>query len=525
MGRCTCDLSQKIDMDNLPECPLAYDIISMGLNKGIFQLESHLGRRYGMAIQPRNIEEISALVSLIRPGALDSGMMDEYIKVRNGQKTPEYLHEKLRPIFQNSNGVLIYQEQIMQICQQLAGFTLSEADSIRKAVGKKLPEEMAKWHIQFIDGCRVHSNITSEDAEHIWKWFENSADYLFNKSHGVSYSIITYQTAYAKSHYPVEFYLAMLKYSSNKQDSIEEITELINDAKLFDIKITPPDLRKLNIDFEIVADKQIAFGISHIKNIGQGSIGSILNLQKYDLSTWKNCLLAFLTCKVKSTAVRALIKSGALDYLNISRSLMLKDYDLISKETTQKDKDKKYTITGKSLKMLMDTLGSDEFEFLYQACFDCWNNDDFLKRSRQTTKDFIVSLCRECESFSSDDDEYVNSLYEKFFLGVQFSQRIQKHPKATHACKDIYNLSPGTFMRLCVMISHIRTARIKNGPNKGKPMAFLSAGDNSYTHDQVMMFSHAYEKNFHKLIADNVYLLDCQLMDGLGVSVNKIERL
>jgi DNA polymerase-3 subunit alpha len=207
----------KIDFAKIPlDDKATWDLICSGLTKGVFQVEKQLGKRYCKEIKPRNINELSDVISLIRPGCLEaefrekpddpgkySSITNTYIKVKNGTWEPEYIHECLEPILSETYSVPIYQEQIMRICTDFAGFTLKEADVARKAVGKKKADVMEKVKVKFLEGAKKNGH--PEDlADTIFGWIEKFSGYGFNKSHGVSYALIAYKTAYAKAHRPNE---------------------------------------------------------------------------------------------------------------------------------------------------------------------------------------------------------------------------------------------------------------------------------------------------------------------------------
>ena len=230
----------------------AWDLICSGKTKGVFQLESNLGKSWAKRVQPKNIEELSALISIIRPGTLKAivdgkSMTQHYVDRKNGVQEITYLHPSLEPILKKSQGVLVYQEQSMQIAQQLAGFNLQEADNLRKAIGKKKADLMAKVKEDFLKGASKQGIITTEEAEEIFSWIEKSSRYAFNKSHAVSYAICAYWSAYAKAHFPLEFYCNYLIHSSGKPDPQQEVRELVNDAKNLEIYVNPPSIKSLNI--------------------------------------------------------------------------------------------------------------------------------------------------------------------------------------------------------------------------------------------------------------------------------------
>jgi len=223
----------------------AWDLICNGKTKGVFQLESSLGRAWSKRAVPRNIEDLAALVSIIRPGCLKAivdgkSMTQHYVDRKSGNEEIVYIHESLEPILKNTQGVLVYQEQSMEIAQRIAGFNLQQADDLRKAIGKKKAGLMAKIKKRFVEGAVNEAIVSKEDAEEIFSWIEKSSRYAFNKSHAVSYAICGYWSAFAKAHHPLEFYCNYLYYAHGKPDPQEEIRELVRDAKSLGIEYTLP---------------------------------------------------------------------------------------------------------------------------------------------------------------------------------------------------------------------------------------------------------------------------------------------
>ena len=196
----------------------AWNLICSGKTKGVFQLESNLGKSWAKRVQPKNIEELSALISIIRPGTLKAivdgkSMTQHYVDRKNGVQEITYLHPSLEPILKGTQGVLVYQEQSMQIAQQLAGFNLQEADNLRKAIGKKKADLMAQVKKAFLEGAANKEIVTNEEAQEIFGWIEKSSRYAFNKSHAVSYAVCAYWSAFCKAHHQLEFYCNYLIYS------------------------------------------------------------------------------------------------------------------------------------------------------------------------------------------------------------------------------------------------------------------------------------------------------------------------
>ena len=237
-----------------------WQLFAEGKTKGVFQLESNLGKSWSKKLSPNNIEELSALIAIIRPGCLKAfvdgkSMTQHFIDRKHGREEVTYLHESLEEILAPTYGVLVYQEQSMRIAQKIAGFDLQEADVLRKAIGKKKADLMAKVKKSFIAGAKKTKVVDKETAEEIFSWIQASSRYAFNKSHSISYAVCSYWSAYDKAHSPEEFFLSYLYYANEKQDPHQEVYELISEAKLFDIQTRTPSLANFEDKFNVKRHK------------------------------------------------------------------------------------------------------------------------------------------------------------------------------------------------------------------------------------------------------------------------------
>ena len=306
------------NIDNYDDSSV-WDLICEGQTKGVFQLESQLGRSWAKRVRPRNIEELAALISLIRPGCLKAftegkSMTQHYVDRKAGIDEVKYLHPSLEPILKETFGVLVYQEQSMKIAQQLAGFDLKEADDLRKAIGKKKADLMNKLKGSFIKGATAN-NINEETSEEIFGWIEKSNRYAFNKSHAVSYAVNAYRSAYCKVHRKLKFFESYLNHSERKPDAHTEIKELVSDAKLYDIETLPPRLGHFYSSFT-AKDGKVYFGVTNVKGVGNSETTKLLDLipeieeklgKKFQEFTWMDILLN-LGLKINKTCMESLIK-------------------------------------------------------------------------------------------------------------------------------------------------------------------------------------------------------------------------
>ncbi len=313
-----------IDIDKIPldDAP-AYKLFHDGETTGVFQFESSGMKRYLKELKPTEFEDIVAMVALYRPGPME--WIPDYIAGKHGRKKPEYLHPKLEPILKKTYGVAIYQEQVMQMARDLAGFTMAEADVLRKAVGKKILKLLKKQKEKFIDGC-VKNGIHSQLAEKIFSFIEPFAGYGFNRSHAACYAMIAYQTAYLKAHWPTEFMAALL---TADQQNTDRIAIEIDECKRMKINVTRPDVNQSFESFTVVTSQAknnkpvsdhekvntIRFGLNAVKNIG-GHISEVLIAERKLNGRYKDIadLLERVTDKdLNKKSLESLIKSGALD--------------------------------------------------------------------------------------------------------------------------------------------------------------------------------------------------------------------
>jgi len=792
--KCGCQFD-KLDFDDINlECEATWDLINSGFTRGIFQLEGSLGKKYSKELKPRNIEELSDVISLIRPGCLEAeyrekedkpgkyfSITETYQEVKQGRLEPEYVHETLEPIFAPTCGVPVYQEQIMRICTDFAGFSLEDADKARKAVGKKKADVMAKVKVMFLEGAAGRGH-DKEIAEEIFGWIEKFSGYGFNKcasgdtvlnrgaanqhssglytvehlyklvndyqyakdcqkiplrkklrskgygkcmavcadgrirpmpiktihfngkkkmvrvtdnggrgitctldhkfmtpdgtmktigeigiggqvvchidsyddeyiydhcvhkdkergnkdglidttgrknwgfidgnwkafekikeknwninycqmclmipnriewhhidgdrtnntednliklcvschkkedyklgrnkrfdkghktgiativnieefteeydtydvemdtpehnwvadgfvvsnSHGVSYAIIGYQTAYAKRHFPLQYFKAKLTHSEDKQDTKEEVQALVHEARLFDINIVPPCLKLLNNDFAVQDEKTIAFGLTHIRGIGKTSVASLKRISKFTESN-ELLLKSFVKgSKVKKNVMEALIKSGALDYLGVNRVELLVRYKILS-GLTDRERD----------------LVSSEFfarggNDILKAVRLLIKSEEKGKKPNKPRKKKLAELIVEVMQDLDGNRKRKAIGYEKFYLGIPLSGselELHNNPYTSFRCRDFHRLRNGTEGAIAVIIGQVK--RIKD--KRGKHMCFLMAHDDTYMMECVV-FSSTY-KHSSWIIEEGKPVLLTGKKDENNFIVRKIEHL
>ena len=301
-----------------------YALLSRADTTGVFQLESSGMKDLLVRLKPACFEDVIALVALYRPGPLDSGMVDDFVERKHGRKKVAYLVPELEPILKETYGVIVYQEQVMKIAGELASYSMSEADGLRKAMGKKIVKIMAEHRERFLKGA-VENNIPKDKAEQIFDLMEKFGGYGFNKSHSAAYALIAFQTAYLKAHYPVEFIAALLSCEMQNSDAV---VKFITECRLHDIPVLPPDINESELEFT-VKQKKIRFGLVAIKNVGESAIESIISARRNEAGEPQKFTSLFEFCervelrKVNKRVIESLIKCGAFDTTGAKRSQMM----------------------------------------------------------------------------------------------------------------------------------------------------------------------------------------------------------
>jgi len=297
-----------------------YALFSKGDTTGIFQFESHGMRDILRRYQPTRLEDLTALNALYRPGPIQGGMIDDFIARKHGKKKVTYDLPALEEILSETWGVILYQEQVMQIANRLAGFSLGDADLLRRAMGKKKPEEMAAQREKFLTGCAARK-VPQKKAEKIFDLMAEFAGYGFNKSHSCAYALLAYQTAWLKTHYPVEFMAAML---TSETGNTEKVVKYINEARSMGITVLPPNVNASDVNFTPVGD-QIRFGLCAIKNVGENTVRGILAARE-TLGRFTN-FFEFVesvdTRLLNKRVLESLIRAGAMDGLGAHRAQMM----------------------------------------------------------------------------------------------------------------------------------------------------------------------------------------------------------
>jgi DNA polymerase III subunit alpha len=356
-----------IDLSNLPlDDKQTYDLLSTGETTGVFQLESPGMRRVARSLQPSQFSDITAMVALYRPGPMD--LIPQFIEGKHKPETIVYPHDDLKPILQETYGIMVYQEQILQIANEMAGYSLGEADILRRAIGKKKKKLLDENKKRFIKQSK-DNGYTEEVSSKVWGFIEAFANYGFNKAHAASYAMIAYQTAYLKAHYSVEYMAALMSVesASHNMNRDVKVSQAVDASKQMGIAILPPDINKSGSDFTIEAhpgslqDLAIRFGFSALKHVGEAAIENILDTRqrvgKFDSLT--QFIQETEGRKVNKKTIEVLIKVGAMDQFG-TRAAMLENLDEIRERATQfqssvDGQDNLFTNVGEAVETLKDT--------------------------------------------------------------------------------------------------------------------------------------------------------------------------
>lgn len=497
------------------DCSRTWDLISGGNTKGCFQLESRLGRSIAKKLKPENIEQLSALIAVLRPGSLEAirdgkSVTSHYIDKKNGQETLDNFHPVLEPILNTTYGEMIYQEQAMEIAKVVAGFNLREADMLRKAIGKKKPEEMAKVKSKFLEGSANLGIINTNEAEQIFGWIEKSQRYSFNKSHSVSYAINAYLSAYAKAHFPKIFFASYLRFAKDKIDPQAEIKELVQNANEMDITVHTPDIRNLN-EFFILKNDKIYFGLTDIKGVGKSVFdklkGISLNI-KFDSSNWLQFLFLVLN-RINSTAAKALIQSGALSFIPITRSKMLYEYNLVS------------TLTSKEIEHISNNL--TKFTSLKECLGFVMGLPRVNKNRQNSIRDSLYAL--DFPPHSLDDSPEWIADCEDALLGCSITcSKLDMYDisMTNITCRELKNTSAKDNLILGGEVDNINIVKTKSGKNPGQEMAFVTMTDQTGCADSIVFFPEQYKTFKNLLFLGNIIIVKgSKSKNGDGIIVEK----
>ncbi|MEM7198778.1 MAG: DNA polymerase III subunit alpha [Planctomycetota bacterium] len=434
-----------VDLDHLDLADRpTFELMTRGDTLGVFQLESQGMRELLARLKPDSFEDVIAVLALYRPGPLGSGMVDMFVRRKHGEEETKYPHESLRQVLEETYGVIVYQEQVMRIANILADFSMNQADALRKAMGKKKPEVMAKFKEQFIEGA-VNLKHKHNFAKEIFETMEYFAGYGFNKSHSAAYALLTYQTAYLKAHYPTEFLAANLTTESGNSDKIREF---VDESKRMDIKIRPADVNTSRSYFT-VEDGAVRFGLGAVKGVGARAaelVGEVRDQDGPYRSLDEFCDRLDPTC-VNKTALEALAKAGAFDELGIHRRHAFETIDSAMRGAAQARDDRR---KGQGLLFgARDAVAPPTEE---PVSVEEWGEAERLANEKQAL------------GF--------------YFSGHPFEKRGKFYSRlAGQTSSDLRDIENGTEVQIAGMIAAVRIMQIKSGRNAGQKMARFALED------------------------------------------------
>jgi len=455
-----------IDIHRIPyDDKKTYKLLQEGKTTCVFQLESSGMKRWLRQLKPSQFEDVVTILALYRPGPMQ--FIPEYVERKRGKRKIEYLHPKLKNILKPTYGFPVFQEQIMQIAQEIAGFSLSEADILRKAIGKKIASLLKKQKEKFINGA-VNQGIQREIAEKIWSWFLPFARYGFNKSHSCGYATIAYQTAYLKAHFPVEFMASVL--ACERQD-VERIAFLLEECKRMGIEVLPPDVNESFENFTVVDKNRIRFGLLAIKNVGHNLVEAIVQERKRGgkYQSIADFLTRINIKDLNRKSMEALIKAGVFDKLE-ERNKLLKNLDRLLEYARQVQKSKLNGQQG-----LFDSIASVPKIYLEPA------KEATLKEKLLWEKELLGLYV------SGHPLKPLEKILQKKATPIaKIRESIEKESSFTFVRK----IMPGTRIRVAGLINKIKRIITKNG----KPMLFVEVEDLSEKIETIV-FPGVIEKN------------------------------
>ncbi|MGE0142907.1 MAG: DNA polymerase III subunit alpha [Planctomycetota bacterium] len=463
---------KEIDLDKLPlDDSATYALITRGETLGVFQLESSGMRDLLGRLRPDTFEDVIAVLALYRPGPLSSGMVDMFVRRKHGEEPVVYPHEDTRDILEETYGVIVYQEQVMRISNAIGNFSMNEADSLRKAMGKKKPEEMAKFKEKFVSGATAKGH-DGRWARELFETMEYFAGYGFNKSHSAAYALVTYQTAWLKAHYPVEFLAANMTVESSNSDKLKEFAD---EARRMNVRVLGPDVNRSGARF-LVEDRSIRFGLSAIKGVGSRLSEGIESERRKsgEYLSIENLCERQDTQNVNKGALEALVKAGAFDSIEATR---------------------KSSIAGLESAMRAAAVVRRDRAAGQRSLFDLAEpppkpTDRREQRAAEWSE--LERLANEKEAIG-------------FYLSGHPFERRGKFFARLAGCttRALAERETGTQVRIAGMISGLRILVVKSGRSAGQKMARFQLEDLDGV-IPVVVFARGFEKVRHRLSDDAI---------------------
>jgi len=484
--------SIEVDLDRIPlDDPAVFELFCQGRTHGIFQFESRGMKDLLRRARPEKFEDLAAFNALYRPGALSVGMVDEYIKRKLGEKRITYILPETREILEETCGIIVYQEQVMQIAVAVAGFTMAEADILRKAMGKKNAAVMAEQKEKFLDGAAARGKDRQKAGE-LWDYIEPFAGYGFNKSHSVAYAMLAYQTAYLKVHHPVAFMAAMLNSELSSSDSI---AKYVRECKQMGIDVLQPDVNESDWLFTVVGGN-IRFGLGAVKGVGEGPIEAVLAARR-QVGSFKG--LTHFACEVDLKALNhkvfeCLIKAGCFDSLEVHRAALMASLDRILDYAQERRKERE----GGQVSLFGDMAS---FEPQPDPDTPAWSDRERLSQEKEALGFYVT--------------------------GNPLSEHQENLERFTTHTVEMAKEGPEGTVTVGGLVTGLKQTKIKSGPNAGRFMGRFILED-LHARIPVMLFANQLQQYGHLLEDEAVVLVKGQVRlrgSEPELSVEEITRL
>lgn len=486
------------DLDELPiDDEATYDMLQRGQTAGVFQLEGSGIRDMLVRLVPQEFEDLIAILALYRPGPLESGMAESYIKRKHGQEDVDYPHEKLKDVLADSYGLPIYQDQVLRMARVMAGFSFAEADTLRKAIGKKKKKLMAQMRAQFIDGC-VDNGVEQTTAEKLFEDIEKFARYGFVKAHSTAYALISYWTAYLKAHYPTHYMAALITSVSGNADKVREY---INACRAIDVDVLPPDVNESRGEFTPVrledGSGAIRFGLNAIKNVGGGAVEAILEARKEGpFESFLDVCWRVDGVALHRDLLESLVKAGAFDGLGTRKAQL----EQVEGGLAEADRARKERLSGQS---------------------SLFGDDDRVESQPGSVS---TTPSGGAEEFAHDEllkmERDLLGLYVSGHPLNDVEERLRLF--RSHAIAELTDASDGTDVRLAGRVEDLSTKTTRDG----RTMALVTLEDLTGQVEIVVFPSH-YESNEELFNDDSILAIDGRLEERNGrrnVVANTIRR-
>lgn len=492
--------SKEIEINSIPlDDQKTFELLQRGETTGIFQFESSGMKRYLKELKPTEFNDLIAMGALYRPGPLTAGLTDSFVKRKNGLEEVTYVHDKFKGALGSTFGVLVYQEQVMRISRDVCGFSGGDADTLRKAIGKKKRDVMIKMKKQFISGGEEHGGVPRAVMEKFWEDLMGFADYAFNKSHSSCYGLISYQTAYLKAHYPAAFMAALM---TSDYDDTDRLTIEMNECQHMGIAVLPPDINESFVEFAVVPEKdEIRFGMSAIKNVGVGAVEEILEERKNgQFTSLEDFFNRVSSRSVNRKTIESLIKTGAFDKFG-TRSLLLNNIDAMISYSQKRQKEK-----------------------------DSGQVDLFGEASVEVAVSTEITLGPEDVKYT--DADYLQ--WERELMGLYLSDHPLSNYDAylrekTYPLNTITKEHDSKKVKIGGIINSVRVIQTKKGDN----MAFVGIGDNT-GEIELLLFPSTYEQTAWLWEVDKVVYVegsvnakdrDGQIVDDVKINVSTAREI